>query len=60
MKMQAEIISGMGRHRPRGLGRSLVTVLGHPLTAEATAAITSRITRAAATSTVSSGLAKYR
>ncbi|MFE8987554.1 phosphoserine phosphatase SerB [Streptomyces collinus] len=45
MKMQAEIISGLGDNRPRGLGRSLVTVLGHPLTAEATAAIAARITK---------------
>ncbi|MYR63287.1 phosphoserine phosphatase SerB, partial [Streptomyces sp. SID625] len=30
---------------PRGLGRSLVTVLGHPLTAEATAQIAARITK---------------
>jgi phosphoserine phosphatase len=45
MKMQAEIISGLGDNRPRGLGRSLVTVLGHPLTAEATAAVAARITK---------------
>ncbi|MFD3481251.1 phosphoserine phosphatase SerB [Streptomyces sp. NPDC058695] len=44
MRMQAEIISGIGDNRPRGLGRSLVTVLGHPLTAETTAAIAARIT----------------
>ncbi len=43
VKMQAEIISGIGDNRPRGLGRSLVTVLGHPLTAESTAAIAARI-----------------
>src|SRR5262249_21172744 len=39
--MQAEIISGTGDNRPRGVGRSHVTVLGHPLTAHQTAAITS-------------------
>src|SRR5690606_40127644 len=44
MKMQAEIISGIGDNRPRGLGRSLITVLGHPLTSEATASIAARIT----------------
>ncbi|MFF4498866.1 phosphoserine phosphatase SerB [Streptomyces sp. NPDC001401] len=45
MKMQAEIISGRGDNRPRGLGRSLVTVLGHPLTSEATARIAAKITK---------------
>ncbi|MFP8962600.1 phosphoserine phosphatase SerB [Streptomyces nanhaiensis] len=44
MRLQAEIISGRGDNRPRGTGRSHVTVLGHPLTAEATAAIAARIT----------------
>ncbi len=44
IKMQAEIISGIGDNRPRGVGRSHVTVLGHPLTAESTAAIAARIT----------------
>ncbi|MFF7728146.1 phosphoserine phosphatase SerB [Streptomyces sp. NPDC008001] len=44
MRMQAEIISGRGDNRPRGTGRSHVTVLGHPLTAESTAAIAARIT----------------
>ena len=39
VRMQAEIISGIGDNRPRGEGRSHVTVLGHPLTAESTAAI---------------------
>jgi phosphoserine phosphatase len=43
-KMQAEIISGVGDNRPRGVGRSHVTVLGHPLTAESAAAIAARIT----------------
>jgi phosphoserine phosphatase len=44
MKLQTEIISGTGDNRPRGSGRSHVTVLGHPLTAESTAAIAARIT----------------
>ncbi|MEU6176138.1 phosphoserine phosphatase SerB [Streptantibioticus parmotrematis] len=44
MRMQAEIISGIGDNRPRGTGRSHVTVLGHPLTAESTAAIAARVT----------------
>ena len=59
MKMQAEIISGRGDNRPRGLGRSLVTVLGHPLTAEATAAIAARITRSGANIDRIFRLAKY-
>ncbi|MFF9403496.1 phosphoserine phosphatase SerB [Streptomyces sp. NPDC014744] len=44
LKLQAEIISGTGDNRPRGFGRSHVTVLGHPLTAQSTAAIAARIT----------------
>ena len=44
IKMQAEIISGIGDNRPRGTGRSHVTVLGHPLTAQTAAAIAARIT----------------
>ncbi|WP_438488672.1 phosphoserine phosphatase SerB [Streptomyces sp. S186] len=44
LNLQAEIISGRGDNRPRGVGRSHVTVLGHPLTAESTAAIASAIT----------------
>ncbi|MFI1159885.1 phosphoserine phosphatase SerB [Streptomyces sioyaensis] len=44
MNLQAEIISGRGDNRPRGTGRSHVTVLGHPLTAETTAAIAAAIT----------------
>jgi phosphoserine phosphatase len=44
VKMEAEILSGTGDNRPRGSGRSIVTVLGNPLTAESTAAIASRIT----------------
>ncbi|CAM5520788.1 phosphoserine phosphatase OS=Streptomyces alboniger OX=132473 GN=serB PE=3 SV=1 [Streptomyces alboniger] len=59
MKMQAEIISGRGDNRPRGLGRSLVTVLGHPLTAEATASIAARITRAGGNIDRIFRLAKY-
>jgi phosphoserine phosphatase len=43
-KLQAEIISGTGDNRPRGSGRSHVTVLGNPLTAESTAAIAASIT----------------
>lgn len=43
-KLQAEIISGHGDNRPRGTGRSHVTVLGHPLTAKSTASITAAIT----------------
>ncbi|MFI9330045.1 phosphoserine phosphatase SerB [Kitasatospora sp. NPDC052868] len=43
-KLQAEIISGTGDNRPRREGRSHVTVLGHPLTAGAVSALTSRIT----------------
>ncbi len=42
--MEAEIISGTGDNRPRGTGRSHVTMLGSPLTAESTAAVTSTIT----------------
>ncbi|MBB1260809.1 phosphoserine phosphatase SerB [Streptomyces alkaliterrae] len=45
VKLQAEIISGRGDNRPRGVGRSHVTVLGHPLTAESTAAIAATIAR---------------
>ncbi|MEU5837442.1 phosphoserine phosphatase SerB [Streptomyces diacarni] len=44
MGMEAEIISGTGDNRPRGTGRSHVTVLGHPLTSESTAAIAASIT----------------
>ncbi|WP_377268776.1 phosphoserine phosphatase SerB [Peterkaempfera sp. SMS 1(5)a] len=43
-KLQTEIISGTGDNRPRREGRSHVTVLGHPLTAGAVAALTARIT----------------
>ncbi|MEV5599327.1 phosphoserine phosphatase SerB [Streptomyces sp. NPDC052496] len=44
LNLQAEIISGTGDNRPRGTGRSHVTVLGHPLTAESAAAIAAAIT----------------
>lgn len=44
LKLEAEIISGTGDNRPRGSGRSHVTVLGNPLTAESTAAIAASIT----------------
>jgi phosphoserine phosphatase len=44
LKLEAEIISGIGDNRPRGSGRSHVTVLGKPLTAESTAAIAASIT----------------
>lgn len=44
MRLQAEILSGVGDNRPRGEGRSLVTVLGHPLTSRSTSAIAARIT----------------
>jgi len=43
-KLQAEVISGTGDNRPRGEGRSHVTVLGHPLTASAVAALSARVT----------------
>lgn len=59
LKLQAEIISGIGDNRPRGLGRSLVTVLGHPLTAEATAAIAARIAESGSNIDRIFRLAKY-
>ncbi|MBC3844397.1 phosphoserine phosphatase SerB [Streptacidiphilus sp. 4-A2] len=43
-RLQAEVISGTGDNRPRGEGRSHVTVLGHPLSASAVAALSARIT----------------
>ena len=43
-QLQVEIISGTGDNRPRGEGRSHVTVLGAPLTAAAVAALSARIT----------------
>ncbi|MDI5963073.1 phosphoserine phosphatase SerB [Streptomyces sp. SL13] len=44
VKMQAEIISGTGDNRPRGTGRSHVTILGYPLSARAMSSIAARIT----------------
>jgi phosphoserine phosphatase len=44
MGLEAEIISGTGDNRPRGTGRSHVTVLGQPLTADSTSAIAASIT----------------
>ncbi|MEV6319166.1 phosphoserine phosphatase SerB [Streptomyces sp. NPDC051776] len=59
MKLQAEIISGRGDNRPRGTGRSHVTVLGRPLTAESAAAIAARITGAGGNIDRIFRLAKY-
>ncbi|MBY8880380.1 phosphoserine phosphatase SerB [Actinacidiphila acidipaludis] len=59
MKLQAEIISGRGDNRPRGEGRSHVTVLGQPLTAESTAAIAALITGAGGNIDRIFRLAKY-
>ncbi|WEH42535.1 phosphoserine phosphatase SerB [Streptomyces sp. NBC_01218] len=59
LKLQAEIISGTGDNRPRGDGRSHVTVLGNPLTAESTAAIAARITSTGANIDRIFRLAKY-
>lgn len=59
VRLQAEIISGTGDNRPRGEGRSHVTVLGHPLTAESTAAIAARITGAGGNIDRIFRLAKY-
>ncbi|WP_181790212.1 phosphoserine phosphatase SerB [Streptomyces phytophilus] len=44
MRLEAEIISGTGDNEPRAPGRSHVTVLGQPLTAESTAGIAAAIT----------------
>lgn len=55
MKMQAEIISGLGDNRPRGLGRSLVTVLGHPSPRSPPPRSPPASPAPAATSTASSG-----
>ncbi|THA27065.1 phosphoserine phosphatase SerB [Streptomyces sp. RKND-216] len=57
--MEAEIISGTGDNRPRGTGRSHVTVLGHPLTAGSTAAIAAGITGTGANIDRIFRLAKY-
>jgi phosphoserine phosphatase len=59
VRLQAEIMSGLGDNRPRGEGRSHVTVLGNPLTAEATAAIAARITEAGGNIDRIFRLAKY-
>jgi len=58
-KLQAEIISGTGDNRPRREGRSHVTVLGHPLTASAVAALTARITESGGNIDRVFRLAKY-
>jgi phosphoserine phosphatase len=42
--LAAEVVSGTGDNRPRAAGRSHVTLLGNPLSAEAVAGITGRIT----------------
>jgi phosphoserine phosphatase len=57
--MEAEIISGTGDNRPRGEGRSHVTVLGRPLTAESTAATAALITNAGGNIDRIFRLAKY-
>ncbi|WP_230424236.1 phosphoserine phosphatase SerB [Streptomyces radicis] len=57
--VQAEIISGLGDNPARGAGRSHVTVLGHPLSAEVTAAIAARITLAGGNIDRIYRLAKY-
>jgi phosphoserine phosphatase len=57
--MEAEIISGRGDNRPRGEGRSHVTVLGSPLSAESTAAIAALITRSGGNIDRIFRLAKY-
>lgn len=57
--MEAEIISGTGDNEPRGSGRSHVTVLGNPLTAETTAAIAARIAGAGGNIDRIYRLAKY-
>ncbi|MFJ9520712.1 phosphoserine phosphatase SerB [Kitasatospora sp. NPDC101801] len=59
LKLQTEIISGTGDNRPRREGRSHVTVLGHPLTATAVAALTSRVTEAGGNIDRVFRLAKY-
>ncbi|WP_202232957.1 phosphoserine phosphatase SerB [Streptomyces sp. SN-593] len=59
MKMQAEIISGIGDNSPRGAGRSHVTVLGRPLAPESIAAIAAQITGAGGNIDRIFRLAKY-
>ncbi|MDI2126387.1 phosphoserine phosphatase SerB [Yinghuangia seranimata] len=58
-RLDIEIISGSGDNRPRGEGRSHVTVLGHPLTASAIAAIAGRIAATGANIDRIFRLAKY-
>ncbi|MEY9871143.1 phosphoserine phosphatase [Streptacidiphilus sp. MAP12-33] len=58
-KLQAEVISGLGDNRPRGEGRSHVTILGNPLPAGALAALTGRITETGANIDRVFRLAKY-
>ncbi|MFE9426032.1 phosphoserine phosphatase SerB [Kitasatospora sp. NPDC006697] len=58
-RLQAEIISGTGDNRPRAEGRSHVTVLGHPLSAAAVAALAARITEAGGNIDRVFRLAKY-
>ena len=57
--MQAEVLPGSGDNRPRGEGRSHVTVLGHPLTAESTSHIAARIASAGGNIDRIFRLAKY-
>ncbi|MFI6350862.1 phosphoserine phosphatase SerB [Streptomyces sp. NPDC050560] len=59
MKLQAEILSGTGDNQPRGVGRSHVTVLGHPLTSRSTAGIAASITEAGGNIDRIFRLAKY-
>ncbi|MEO3752812.1 phosphoserine phosphatase SerB [Streptomyces sp. B6B3] len=58
-RLQAEIISGTGDNPARRAGRSHVTVLGSPLTAETTAAIAARIARCEGNIDRINRLAKY-
>ncbi|GAA2234901.1 MULTISPECIES: phosphoserine phosphatase SerB [Kitasatospora] len=59
LRLQAEIISGTGDNRPRREGRSHVTVLGHPLTATAVAALANRVSEAGGNIDRVFRLAKY-
>ncbi|MFB7664767.1 phosphoserine phosphatase SerB [Kitasatospora sp. NPDC056138] len=59
LRLQAEIISGIGDNRPRREGRSHVTVLGHPLTATAVAALANRVSEAGGNIDRVFRLAKY-
>ncbi|NUP34191.1 MAG: phosphoserine phosphatase SerB [Streptomycetaceae bacterium] len=58
-RLDIEIISGSGDNRPRGEGRSHVTVLGHPLAASAVSAIAGRIAATGANIDRIFRLAKY-